>query len=545
MATFYTYVTEKYGPLPHQHMLVGRPTLASGANGATDRWGYLYVPGGGWGLRDQVAITRDWGPRSSLMQGVFDHDDGAGEPFEAATVFVLNVASESQNSLATAPTAGDAEYALDPTSGFFPDVSSPAAGAPYSVNDVVYGASQAYISLQDSNNEPLGTATHWATYEANACLAGRRPGGEGSPGSCAQSAKDVQRAIAYIRQRSSEYNISSDKVLLEGSSAGAQAAGCAAYSDPLNYGHDSHLTAVAPDTAYTDCRPNGLILSIAACKLDEFGTINRSSVQGQFLSFMESLFGQQGFVNWNGWDAVSDSRKRAVDPANNVLRSGYFVPTYFLYNSFIDCGMSNIWTREEQANSVTAAMYSTWTDASGDYAEGELVKNIAGDKFYKCVQAHTPGNGLGGTVAEPGTTADTDYWAYTPAYAASSSDGSWTDMIHHSQNGREFMRILGSSRASGGFALDMSSAANSDVRLMVKDFSVGAFSESRGVDGQYNIYYGPPTNQQYRLDDSDKSINREKVVNTSGGATNPDKQKIVSDEVIAFFTSNRRNKYMG
>jgi hypothetical protein len=543
MTTIYTYVTEKYGPLPHQHMLVGSPTEAAGANAATDRWGYVYVPGGGWGLRDQVALTRDWGPRSSLMQGVFDHTD-ASEPYEAATVFVVNVASESQNSLATAPTAGDTDYALDPTMGYFPDAAQPASGgAPYAVNDVAYGASQAYISLRDGNNEPLGTATHWATYEANACLAGRRPGGEGSPGSCAQSAKDVQRAIAYIRQRSSEYRIASDKILLEGSSAGAQAAGCAAYSDPLNYAHDSHLTASAADAPYTDCRPNGLILSIAACKLDELATINRAGIQGQFLSFMESLFGEQGFINWNGWNSLPVSRKRAVDPANNVLRSGYFVPTYFMYNSFVDCGMSSIWTREEQANSVTAAMYSTWADTS-DYSAGDLVKNVAGDKFYKCVQAHTPGDGLSGTVAEPGTTSDTDYWAYTPAYTASTADGSWTDMIHHSQNGREFMRIMGSSRASGGFGLNMSTAATSDVRLMLKDFST-VNSEARGVDGQYNIYYGPPNNQQYRLDDTDKSTNREKTINTSAAGTSPDKQKIVSEEVIGFFTSTRRNKYMG
>ena len=140
MATIYTYTTEKYGPLPHQHMLVGRPTGATAANAATDRWAYVYCPGGGWGLRDQVAITRDWGPRSMLMQGLFDHLD-ATEPFESATVFILNVASESQNSLAGAASAGDAEYATS-AEGYFQDQFLDAgATGPYDVNDIVYGAS--------------------------------------------------------------------------------------------------------------------------------------------------------------------------------------------------------------------------------------------------------------------------------------------------------------------------------------------------------------------------------------------------------------------
>lgn len=556
MATFYTYTTEKYGPLPHQHMIVGRPTQSATAKDATDRWAYVFVPGGGWGLRDPATVVvsatngNPYVGRESLMNGAFDLDNGGGDPVEAATVFILNVASESQNA-----TAG--QFATSPSveneySGYVDSSLQHASTGPWEVNDIYYGTSSgAHICRKATSSPPTaGQSTdEWQLYDSNAAITGRRAGGEGSPGSGAQSARDVQRAISYIRKRSGHFQVSKNKVLLQGNSAGAQAAALAAYTDPIAFGHKSHISASHLDVAYEDCRPNGLIAGIAACKLEEFATEDKNASQSLFLSFMSSLFGEP-LNEHDNWLAMPDAQKRGADPASAMLSAGYYVPTFFIYNT--DSGMSNIWSREHQVQGVAPADYATW-NANTNYAQGDLVKHnngAVGDQFYICVQAHNPTSD--GVSAPTQRNADTAYWAYTPLYGADEDNGSWDDHIHHSQNGREFMRLVSTSRANGGLGLDTSSAANSDVRFLVKDFAKPKLTNGLnntltqytvGTTDQYLLYYSAPTDQQFNLSQADKeSQGWDSTLSVTGSAQ--DKAETISTEVLSFFNSTRRTRYI-
>lgn len=567
MSSFYTYTTEKYGPLPHQHMIVGRPTGAPAADAATDRWAYVFVPGGGWGLRDPATTVvsevggAPYTARESLMSGKFDYDPGgSGEPQEAATVFILNVASESQNGtagqLATSPQIEN-NYTKDGTSGYLASSFEHTASGPWEVNDIYYNAtSGAHICRTPTSSlppAPVGGVAQsnddWQVYMSNASITGRRAGGEGSPGSGAQSARDVQRAISYIRKRREHYQIAANKVILQGNSAGAQAAALAAYTDPIAFGHKSHVSAAHMDIAYEDCRPNGLIAGIAACKLDEFATEDKGAPQALFLSFMSSLFGEP-LNEHEKWMELPLANKRAADAASAMLSAGYYVPTFFIYNT--DLGMSNIWSRDRQVNGVRSADYVTW-NANTNYALGDLVKHdngAVGDQFYMCIQAHNPTSD--GVSAPTTRNADTAYWAYTPLYGADEDDGSWSDHVHHSQNGREFMSLISASRSNGGLGLDTSSAANSDVRILMKDFARPKLTNGLnstgvnynvGVQDQYLVYYSAPTSQQFNLDQADKeSQGHEATLSVTGTAA--EKANAIAGQVLTFFNATRRTRYI-
>lgn len=520
--TAYTYTIEKYGPLSWQHMVVGRPT-----GGSSGLYGHVICPGGGWGLRDAAAAvsTASSPSRSPLFAGAWDNSSSSS--YKGATVFCLNVASESQNSM------GIYIYESDPllTSSTPSQLQGNGlynSGTTYATNDVVYSAgNEAYISLQDSNTGNAVTDTaYWAEVPSCTPMMGRRPGGEGSPGSTAQSARDIQRAIAHIRRNADYYDVDPDKILLEGRSAGAQAAGLAAYSDPLPFGNSTHATAGNLDTPIADCRPNGLILGIAAFKQDEYAAVDKgTSSNSLFLSFMNSLHGRPGLTTWANWDALSPEAKKGLDPFWAAYTSGYYVPTFFQYDT--DGGLSDIWTRSEMANGVASSDYSAW-QSSYDYVAGDLV-GPSGTYYYKCIQDHNSGS-----VAQPTTNSSTAYWAYVGNHAANGSSGVFSPEIHHSWNGRLYITEFTKATSAGGLGIP-----STDIRLSLRDGT-----NKYGDPDTVRIYNGAPTTEQYNVSTADKEINMVTSVSLSGLTGLADRSKPLADEIVSFFTGSILTKYM-
>lgn len=527
----YTYTTEKYGPLPWQTMLVGRST-----SGSTDKYAYMYVPGGGWGLRDPLPFVSgqaNYAGRTSLYGGAFDNSSSTAH--EQATVFVINVASESHNTPTTLVHQAFGGY--NPTNSSGPTPTIWGTGNTYAINDRVVTSGNIAVcrkahagstSDQDpalgSDGAPVGANAeeYWnISYNEN-CLLGRIPNrGEGSPGSLAQSAVDVQRAIAFVRRNAEQYGISTDKVLLEGSSAGAQAAGLAAYSPPLGYGHDYHPTASHRFGTDSDCHPNGLVLSIAACQQNDYALQDGNLVsQGLFLAFMNTLFGRGDLTEFNAnsaenWQSIPQNQKKALDPYWAAISSGWYVPTYFEY--YTDFGYDDIWSRSEISNGVRTSDYSAWA-ISTTYNPGDKVSN-GGDYWY-CIQST---NGVADAVTEPGTGSSfSDYWADTSTYAAD-SNGNYGVQIHHSQNGLLYLKDFTATQAAGGLNID--DGIDGDIRLSLKPQS--------GASTTRHVYhtYAATANPANRTD-----------LTLSG--TGDQKKLTIADDMLGFFTPARLTTYI-
>ncbi len=474
--TTYNYTTERYGPYPWQTMLVGRSTEV-----ATDKYAYVYCPGGGWGLRDAVPfLSKDEGGtpysvRTQLYGGAFDNTDNAEDG--NATVFVLNVASESHNAGAISVHQGrfSSTYYPGQTPDPAPTVWDSDGATAYAVNDRVVTATGTAVCIQahnsssdknpslDSNGDPVGAnaATYWNISFTETNLLGRFPNrGEMTPGSLAQSAMDVQRAISHIRRNAASYDIDTDKVLLEGSSAGAQAAGLAAYGPPLNFGHDVHPTVSHQFGTEADCRPNGLVMTIAACQQNNYASVDKgTAAQSLFLSFMNSLFGQYNLTTQSNWADIPQNQKKALDPYWAAYTSGYYCPTYFIYDT--DAGYDDPWSYDQIANGVAQSDYTAWsvTGSGGDnsYEVGDLVSN--GGQYWYCSQQHDPS-----VVAAPTGTADLlPEWKNTGQYLA--SNGVFGIQIHHSQNGRLFMEQFTKSPSAGGMGIPQ--GPTGDIRMLV------------------------------------------------------------------------------
>ncbi len=546
----YNWTTEAYGPLAHQTMLVGRPKNGSAP---VDRYAYVAVPGGGWGLRDPLPFvqdtaadgTSDYGARWTLFGGAFDNANSAKK--ETATVFVLNVASEFQNGAGLGLTS-TSEYAQQVTPELLnvPYVAwDGSANQAWKRNDIYAVGGNGYggfICLQDHTSSnatsPFGAGlgTHWARYPVSSCLPGRRPGaGDGTPGSAFQSARDVQRAIAHIRRNADSYLIDPAKVILEGQSAGAQAAGLAAYTDPLPFGHTHHATAARPSAPNADSRPNGLILGIAACKQDEYASVNKGATcQGQFLSFMASLHGDPTLGQFANWSAFPAERKRALDPYWAVSTSGFFAPTYMQYTT--DGGFYDCWSREDMANGVRSSDYSAWNGGTS-YQPGDKV--VGGNsRYYVCIKAVQGG-------AQPSTESDTQYWAYSRLHSADPS-GNFSPQIHHSQNGRLFMNLMTGSRSAGGMGLQ--GGTSGDIRLSVKEFGRKTLSQVQyeyGNADMVSIY-----NDEVDLDTYDPDVTQGREIRidqtNNGSYTSNDDLKIMEANYIldTFFTQPRLSKYV-
>jgi len=529
-ATTYVYTTERYGPLPWQTMLVGRSSSVS-----TSKWAYVYVPGGGWGMRDPViflsreaSISGDpYSKRPPLYAGAFDTTADAGSTYlDDATVFILNVASESHNGGAISVHQGAyaSDYLDAETSGSVIDLW--ADTAPYAINDRVATGNSTAVCIRAHDPaavdaEPqLGTdglpegavaEDYWAISYRETNLVGRVPNrGEMTPGSAYQSAADVQRAISHIRRNADSYGIDVEKVLLEGSSAGAQAAGCAAYGPPLNYGHEVHPTVTHNFGVEADCRPNGLIMDIGAFQQDNYASISgRQSSQAFFLSLMSSLFGRDDISQQASWADLPANQKRAMDPYWAAYTSGYYVPTFFTY--FDDRGYDDPWSYEDIANGVVTGNYTLWATAV-DYEVGDRVYTSgAPNQYWYCAQAHNSS-----TQPEPAGSGDAlPYWKNTSQYF-SPGDGSFGVQIHHSHNGRKYMEEFTKAPSSGG--LGILDGASGDIRLAVL---------TPGLTTSRRIFH------TYSASGDDAGTFTDIAL---GSGDRDDKMKILADQMMAFFT---------
>jgi hypothetical protein len=477
-------------------------------------------------LSREASISGDpYSKRPPLYAGAFDTTAAGGSQYlDDATVFILNVASESHNGGAISVHQGayDSDYLEAETSGSPIELWD--AVSTYAINDRVATGNTTAVCIRahasnsvdanpalGSDGLPTGAVAedYWSISYRETNLVGRVPNrGEMTPGSAYQSAADVQRAISYIRRNSDSYGIDVEKVLLEGSSAGAQAAGCAAYGPPLNYGHEVHPTVTHNFGVETDCRPNGLIMDIGACQQDSYASISgRQTSQAFFLSLMASLFGRDDVNQQSDWAALPSNQKRAMDPYWAAYTSGYYVPTFFTY--FDDQGYDDPWTYEDIANGVVTANYTAWA-LGQDYEVGDRVVSSDTEYWY-CSVAHNSSS-----VAEPAGNDDLANWKNVGQYLGG-IDGSFNVQIHHSQNGRLFMDQFTKAPSAGG--LGIPDGPSGDIRLAT--FTPG-LTTSRRIFHTYSATGdGAGTFTDIALGSGDRD----------------EKMKFVADQMMAFFTT--------
>lgn len=432
----YSFYSMNYGPKPWQRVLVGEPNSGASIGAAGLKPAFVYVPGGGWGLRDPLVVTADYAGTAPFMQSLLE----SGGTYENAyRVFVPFVASISCNAprgaahesadgnSAWAPTTsytkGDVIYhngymyranrditglGSDPVDGTasttavhepFPAfecevISSGTTTASSFLTDqtfngtatyhnfggdnalVVMGSDgeQAQLASTDLNagtirlavaNGGLNTipsvgdtvkvfCSDW-TQVANSDsdiprIANR---GEGSAAFGGQSVADINRLIGWIRNKKDYLNIDPDKVVLMGSSAGGQAAGCAAWSDQGAFGGKQHHTSANQSIPQDPTKPNALVLEITQAKAERFADTSGAGYtqQGQYLSFMASLYGDARLSTAANWQAYPDEIKKSLDPYDAASRSGQMMPTALLYN--LDEGYDDTRTEDQIYNGDT------------------------------------------------------------------------------------------------------------------------------------------------------------------------------------------------
>lgn len=402
----YTYYSVNYGPKPWQRMLVGEP--GGGAIGSAGaKPAFVYVPGGGWGLRDPLPIVDSAGVAAEpIMSGALDNV--ASSAYESYRVFIPQVASDSHNGFGesvhgltvwtnTGTYAENDEVVTLPSgtkwrciSGYTATASvpgTPEAEFNTSVNDASATSTSFDTNLTETANDYYNSyymiqfitgaltgeqrivsdyvgssktitvssafsaapadgdqftvrSVAWApidTSDPNFPRVANR--GDGTPSYAFQSALDVRRAVGYIRRRASasDLNITLDsdglaQVALMGSSAGGQAAGVAAWAEQTAFGSYEHPTHAQEYTAQQVTKPQALCLSITAAKIDSFVTVNEGAgVNGQFLSFMASLYGRSELISFANWEDFPSEIKRSLDPYWAAERSGIVCPTYLAY----------------------------------------------------------------------------------------------------------------------------------------------------------------------------------------------------------------------
>lgn len=308
-----TYSNRTYGPYPWQRLLFG----TSGSGGTLPA--FVYVPGGGWGMRDPVLITdTSIGGAEPVVAGALANPSSSLN--ETYRIFVVQIASTSHNGFAVL------------------GISDWVSGTSYTQDDLVVRSGVRYRCITthtaSGGNAPDvgGGATYWLAIAGNDCsnprIANR---GDGSPAYGMQGVSDVQRAIGWIRQHAAELGVNPDKIALMGSSAGGQAAGCAAYMDQGPFGGTDHPSIVHPFKAKGFTTPNALVLQITPTRLDLYVTSSLVAQQGIFFAFMQSMYGRPELGDFAGWTALPLTYKRALDPYWAAKRSGFAVPTYLDY----------------------------------------------------------------------------------------------------------------------------------------------------------------------------------------------------------------------
>lgn len=156
----YTFHAMNYGPKPWQRVLVGEPNSGATVGAAGLKPAFVYVPGGGWGLRDPLPITKDYAGTEPFMQALLD----SGSPYHNAyRVFVPFVASNSCNGPQTGVHLDVGGFWTEPAAG---TTTSYTKGEFYSNNNAMFRANLDHTSAlsnpaasTDVTLEPFSTFT--------------------------------------------------------------------------------------------------------------------------------------------------------------------------------------------------------------------------------------------------------------------------------------------------------------------------------------------------------------------------------------------------
>lgn len=335
MALTYTNIT--YGPKPwHNAILVS-------TGSATLEKCYIPLPGGGWGLRDPGPFILD-GAALEDPVAIGSLQNASSAHFESFKMVIAQAASKSNNGIGVILLP---EWSV---AGIVAEAGDYKRGYDVRVGGSPYRCTADHTPVAGNAPNVGGGATFWVAIGSDDLTTPRLKGrGEGSPAFGFQGAIDMQRLVAYLRANSTKFGIDPNKIVTQGSSAGGQGVGLAAFSEQMGWGGTNTPESHHPYAAGADSKPNAVILEITPTYLDKYITTSNTT-QALLASLIGSLYGDDNIATFSRWDAIEDYRKRSLDCLRALERTGASLPTFFNYRDGL-----NTRTTINVGGTVTAA----------------------------------------------------------------------------------------------------------------------------------------------------------------------------------------------
>lgn len=403
----YSWQRVQYGIEPHQWMEVGTPdSLVAGAKLRC----YMYLPGGGWGLRDKRTLDH---PTIGVAIFRSAYNNPASSHYESSIVVYVNAASNTYNGMsnffpfpwATSVRMYDVgDWVADANSipyeciasnepdknaivGHAHEGSEPGVGAnwtsfwvqrtriecaqagrgnPLHVIGQTWNADETtragngnqYVCKQTHTStaltDPNGgaqAADYWERLFSNDIITPRIGGmGEMTPAFGVTGSRDMQLATQFLRANADKYQIFVTKITHAGESAGGHNVGLANALEDHSY---AYLREAEGNHLYTpedQGRANAQILSYFPTHLEDYYTVYPGSEGlGSWGASMKSLFGNSDLSTWTGWSEYPAKYKRAVDVLGAIEASGITIPTYLSYTdggSLTSHTVSNVYSND-------------------------------------------------------------------------------------------------------------------------------------------------------------------------------------------------------
>lgn len=233
---------------------------------------------------------------------------------------------------------------------------------------------------------------------------------ETTPGYLDQSITDAQTFMAWLKRNAATYSVDPDKIILAGSSAGGQRAGCAAYWYDLPWTGDSNPYQAREGTAQSNSRPAAVYLSITPVDL------RLHTVSG----LLPGLYGRD--ISDAQYVALPNSVKDSMSPMRVLKRTGLTVPTYMNYfgSRHDDSSTATIWSTNTYHHALNGwlLLQALTDDAPDGFAEDDgRHRLLESSATASSVDIYTDYNGTKTTTAytTSSLTVADDFFAWAAA----------------------------------------------------------------------------------------------------------------------------------
>lgn len=389
----YTWERVAYGVEPHQWMEVGRPS--SQAVGSKLRC-FVYLPGGGWGLRDKRTLDHPT-IGTALFRAAYNNPNSSH--YETSVVVYVNVASNTYNGMSNfrvfpwdngrhlfdvgdwVSDAGSVPYeciaAHEPDKNEVPghafEGSEPNVGAnwqtfwavrtriqssqagrgqcahvvgtTWSADETARGSDgRQYICKQSHTTTTItdpatgaSSADYWEMLQSHDIVTPRIGGmGDMTTYHGIAAPRDLQMATQFLRKNARRFDIFPSKITHAGESAGGHGVALCNALEDHSFAHKNQAESTQLYTPSDSGRANAQIPSYFPTHLENYFTVDLGATGlGIFGVWMKSLFGNSDLQTFDGWSSWDSTYKESLDVIGATKATGLTIPTFL---SFSDIG---------------------------------------------------------------------------------------------------------------------------------------------------------------------------------------------------------------